>query len=397
MRGCRWLAIRMIGLASSLGAGCLHTPPRPQAPAPLLRSTVSASPVAPVSRLAPPAGTTGESADHATTAAAEEEKQAEPPSDYLPSQTPTVQLDVQPATATENVPAKQEEKPARRRADKVPEKLAEPLEMRISSQASLPEPPADPPEPTRETPSLPLSRPDPPSVLVLRALLDHHPEEEINEQLKSCDPLTRESLLVLLHSIAQLQQDGGVERLSPRDLAAWTERLNTLIASWRSRAQLILERMCFCSHIENFGDYTPLPPEQTVFQPGEMVSIYVQVRNISFRRLRDKYVTVLKARFEIYDESNRDKPPITWASPLRRDVRASPCQDYYINFHFQVPPGCPAGLHTMRIFVEDWTDAAADAKDVPKSRIAQRTLDFRVGGPLARPARTRIAEAATSQ
>lgn len=391
MRGCRWLSIRTIGLASYLTAGCLHTAPPPEAPMP--RSLVSASPVAQAVRWSRPSGTTGELADQVVPAAAEEENQPDSRSDYLVSRSPTVELDVQPASAVENVPEKTTEKRAEKPAKKTVEKPAEPVEMRIQSSEPSPKPPDDPPEQPKEKPSPPLSLPDAPAVQVLRALLDHHPEEEIHEQLKSCDPVTREPMLVLLKSIAQLQQDGGVERLSPGDLAVWTERLSSLIASLQGRAQLILERMCFCSHIENFGDYTPLPPESIVFQPGESAHIYVQVRNISFRRMREKYVTVLKARFEIYDENSRDKkPPITWTSRLREDVRTSPCQDYYISFRYHVPQSCPAGLYTMRIFVEDWTDAAPDAEKVSKSRIAHRTLDFRVAGP----ARNRSADVSPS-
>lgn len=240
----------------------------------------------------------------------------------------------------------------------------------------------------------PLTRPDAPSVQILRELLERRPEEEINEQLKSYDPATREVMLLLLTSIAQLEQDGGIARISPRDLAAWTARLNTLTASLCCRSQLILERMCFCSYIKNFGDFAVLPPEHTFFQPGEVAHVYVQARNLSCRRQGDKYVTVLKGRLEIYDENNRDKPPISWASQLCEDVSAAPRQDYYINFRFQVPRNCPAGLYTMRITVEDWTDAPPGAKQVPEWRVARRTLDYRVGGPSARPRRNRIADAA---
>lgn len=374
MRGCCWLSIRTIGLVSCLLAGCLRQtlPPETRMP----RSNVSSQPQ-------------GGGAE-------QESRTPSSLSDYHVSQNPTVELDVQPAAATETPTAKPTEKPAAKPAEKPIEKPEEPAEPRIGSADSSPRPPADPPEPRREGPATPLSRPEAPSVRVLRALLDHRPEEEINEQLQGYDPITRETMLVLLASIAQFQENGGVERMSPRDLAACTDRLHTLTASLRGRAQLIVEHMCFCRSIKNFGDYLPLPPEHVFFQPGEVAHIYVQVRNISSRRLREKYVTVLKGRFEIYDENSRDKPPtITWSSPPREDVSASPRQDYYINFRFQVPPNCPAGLYTMRIFVEDWTDAEPEAKQVPESRIAQRTLDFRVGGPLARPARTRIAEATT--
>lgn len=378
MRGCRQLSIQTIGLVSCLLAGCLpHTlPPRERMP--LSRDSAHRQ------------------------RDTEEESQPSSYSDYQVSRTASVKLDVQPTAATETIAEKPATPPKENRPEKpaekpveVTEKSAEAAEMHIEpSDASPPKSSADQPEPRRETPVAPLSRPDAPSVQVLRALLDHRSEEEINEQLQGYDPITREAMLTLLMSIAQMQQSGGVERMSPHDLAACMDRLHALTASMRGRAQLILDRMCFCRSIKNFGDYTPLPSEHVSFQPDEMVHIYVQVRNISSRRLREKYVTVLKGRFEIYDENNREKPPtITWASQPREDVSASPRQDYYINFQFRVPRNCPAGLYTIRIFVEDWTDAAPEAKDVPESRIAQRTLDFRVGGGIARPSRARIADA----
>ena len=367
MRGCRWLSLPTIGLAGCLLAGCLrHTlPPEIRMP----RPNVSA---------------------HSQPDSAEEGGQPPSLSDYQVSHTPMVKLDVQPAAATETVAEKRADTPAEKSAAAKP---FEPSEMPIAS-AELPSPktPDDPPEPRKETPSASLTRPEAPSVQVLRALLDRRPEEEINEPLKAYGPFTRDAFLVLTTSLAQLQQNGGVEGMSPQELAVCSDRLSTLTASLRSRAQLILERMCFCRSIKNFGDYAPLPPEQVIFQPGEAAHVYVQVRNISSRRQREKYVTVFKVRCEIFDENSRDKPPITWVSQLREDISTSPRQDYYINFHFWVP-NCPAGMYTMRIVVEDWTDAPPESKQVPDSRIAQRTLDFRVGGGIGRPTRLRIAEA----
>jgi hypothetical protein len=356
MRGRRWLLIASLGLGNCLLAGCLH-------------SNV-------------PRGTRRIQADVPTdeAAAVEEPRASQPLSDYQVSRTLAAQQIAPVVAARETITENPVDKPV------------EPVEMRIKSEpSSSPAHPADPP-PRMEVHPVSLTRPDAPSVQILRELLEHRPEEEIREHLKSYDPATREALLLLLTSITQLEQDGGIARISPRDLAAWTARLNTLTASLRSRSQLILERMCFCSHIKSFGNFAPLPPEHTFFQPGEEAHVYVQARNLSSRRQQESYVTVLKGRVEIYDESNRGSPPIAWTAS-RVDVSASPRQDFFINFHVQVPPSCPAGLYTMRITVEDWTDAPPGAKQVPQWRIAQRTLDFRVGGPVSRRARHRIAEA----
>jgi hypothetical protein len=361
MRGRRWLLIGNLGLGSCLLVGCLRAALPQQAQRP--QSKVST---------------------HAATAFTEGEKAASPPSDYLVSTAPAPPPNVQPAVATVKIVESPAEKPL--------EKPVEPVDMRIREEPSSPVHPPEPP-PNADIHPVPLTRPDAPPVQVLRGLLDHRPEEEISEQLKPYDPATREVMLLLLTSMVQLEQGGGISRISPRDLAAWTDRLNTLTASLRSRSQLILERMCFCNYINNFGDFALLPAEHTFFHPGELAHVYVQARNLSSRRRGDKYVTVLKARLEIYDENSRDKPPIIWNSPPREDVSASPRQDYYINFRYPVPPSLPAGLYTLRITVEDWTDAPPGAKQVPDCRVARCTLDFKVGGPIARPARHRIAEA----
>ncbi len=370
MRGNRWLRIGQLGLGSCLLAGCLRTALPTEAPQTQFgASTRAVASHAPAS----PSANEGQGGAGAPS----------PPSDYLVSRTLAVPPTVQPTLATIKAADGQAEKPA--------ENPVGPVDMRIRSEDS----PAHPPEPPPhlEVHPAPLTRPDAPSVQVLRGLLDHHPEEEINEQLKNYDPATRETLLLLLTSIVQLEQDGGIARISPRNLAAWTNRLNTLTTSLRSRSQLILERTCFCSCINNFGDFAPLPAEHT-FYPGELAHVYVQARNLSCRRRGEKSVTVLKGRLEIFEENSREKPVMT-ASASREDISASPRQDYYINFRFQVPPSFPAGLYTLRITVEDWTDAPPGAKQVPPWRIARCTLDFRVGGPIARPARNRIAEASS--
>jgi hypothetical protein len=370
MRRGRWTLIFSLGLGACVMAGCLRLAVPPQTYTPQSRR--------------PSSGPT-ETVQSTPSAAAA--------SDYLLTSAPSVRLEVQTTAAVEKTPDKASEKTSEAKpVEKFPKKSAAAEEMRIASEeSSSPPRPADP-QPRMEVHPAPLTRPDAPSVQVLRGLVDHLSEEEINEQLKSYDPVTREAMLHLLSSVVQLQDSGGIKHMTPRNLAAWLEGLDTLSASLRGRAQLILDRLCFCSYIKNFGDFAPLPPEHAFFQPGEVTHIYVQVRNFSSRRQQDRYLTVVKGRLDIYDENNRKTPPITWISTPRQDVSAAPRQDYYINFRFPVPPTCPSGLYTMRITVEDWTDAPPDAKQVPESRMAQRTIDFRVGGPVARPARAIVTE-----
>ena len=363
MRRCRWIGMKSIGMALCLTAGCLRftvPPPRPS------RDFVLAAETAP----SPPP-------DAAS-------------SDYLTSAGPKVRFDVQKTAAVETAPNPSRDKAPEKPADEPAQKPVETTEAEESSP-----PPAEP-QPLRQAPAVPLTRPDPPSVQVLRALLDHLSDDEINERLKPFDPATRPAVLQLLTSVAQFEEGGGLPHLSPRKLAVWIDGLDALNASLRGRAQLILERLCFCSYIKNFGDFAPLPPEHAFFQPGEDTHLYVQVRNFSCRRQCHRYLTVMRGRLDIFDDNHREAPAITCISNPQHDVVAVPRQDYYVNFRFRVPSHCPSGLYTMRITVEDWTEAPPGAKEVPESRRAQRTIDFRVGGPLARPRRAASAEAMPS-
>jgi hypothetical protein len=352
MRGRRWLRIGNVGLVACLLSGCLRGVLPPDAEKP--RSDVPTSP--------------------AQDSSPEVKRPDVSLSDYQLSRPPVVQLDARPPIS----PVKA-------------------VELRIPSQEPTPPaPPAAPPEARMDLRPAPPAKLDAPSVQALRALLERHPDEEVREPLKRYDPATRAALLVLLESVAQMEQGGGIAQLSPRDLAAWMERLNGLTGLLRSKAQLMLDKMCFCSRIESFGQFKPL--ENTCFQPGEDVHVYVQVRNFASRsRKGGGYSTALKGKLEIYDEYNSEKPFMCWHSQLHTDDSWTPRQDYFVNFRFQVPRKCPPGSYTVYITVEDWTEAAPDANEVAKPRIARSSLDFRVGGPIARQPRANINDVAPAR
>src|SRR5579871_5802925 len=196
MRPSRWLLIGKLGLASCLMAGCLRAALPPEARC--SQANISTPlPVKPVDL----------------------EKPSRPASDYLVSRTPVLQPSVQQTVATD--------KPVESPPEKSSVKPVEPVEMRIGLEE--PSSPAHPPEPPphMEVHPAPLTRPDAPLVQVLRGLLEHHSEEEINEQLKPYDTATREAMVLLLTNIVQLEQQGGLGRMSARELATWTDRLNT--------------------------------------------------------------------------------------------------------------------------------------------------------------------------
>jgi hypothetical protein len=150
--------------------------------------------------------------------------------------------------------------------------------------------------------------------------------------------------------------------------------------------------MCFCKSIESFGKYCMCGLNPPVFQPGEEVRVYLQVRNFASQQVGEAYKTVLKGRLEIYDETNRNSPGFIKDIEPQPDFSRTPRQDFFVNIRFHVPLCCPPGSYTLWITVEDWTGAPPGTKKVARSRIDRRSLDFRVGGPVSRPPQTSIAD-----
>ena len=344
MRARRWLVIGNIGLGACLLCGCLRgTVTRDELPTRADRFARSER------------GSQGESTDPRT-----------PPSNYQVSQLPSV-----PKETPSSPPVR-------------------PVELRIEPQEPpAPTQPNDPPALAAEARSAPPET-DAPLVQALRALLRHQPAGEVREPLKHYDPATQEILLALLERLAGLELAGSVEQVAPRDLATWADHLDALAESLRPRAQLMLQKTFFCSHIENFGKFTPL--EDICFQQGQVARVYVQLKNVASRSNGSRFQTVLKGRVEIYAENNHDKPVIVSTSKLEHDYSRSPRHDYFVNIRFEVPPSLPHGSYTIRICVEDWTDAPAGAKQVPASRCDCSSLDFRVGGPIVRHPSAGIAD-----
>jgi hypothetical protein len=268
-------------------------------------------------------------------------------------------------------------------------------DLRIQEDAP-PAPPTDPPAPRPDIPPPP-ARPDAPSVKALRALLERHPEEEVREPLKQHDPATRELMRGLLGSVAYLEQSGGIARISPEQLATLLDRVHALTVPLRPRAQLILDRMCFCKSIESFGKYRMCSLNPPTFQPGEEARVYLQVRNFASKPAGSCYKTVLKGQLEIYDETHRDRPSFQVNIAPQEDPSQTPRQDFFVHIRFHVPLNCPPGSYTLWVTVEDWTDAPPGAKAVAPSRKDRKSLDFRVGGPICRPRRAGIADGTPSR
>jgi hypothetical protein len=152
-----------------------------------------------------------------------------------------------------------------------------------------------------------------------------------------------------------------------------------LLDTLRPRAELVINKMCFCDSIKAFGVYKPLP-EGHVFQagtrarPGDLVQVYVELRNIGSEPRDSYHETRLSSYVEICDAQDPRKEPL-WKyrfADSKQPIRSrSSLHDYYNNYSFYVPPILPAGSYLLTIRVTDETRPEA-----PRS--ARHSLEFHV-------------------
>jgi hypothetical protein len=160
--------------------------------------------------------------------------------------------------------------------------------------------------------------------------------------------------------------DGSLLRADPQDIAAAIEQFNAVLLPLRARAALEIPKLCFCRPIAApalFGLYERLD-ENHRFRPGEMVAVYMELRNFSCTPKTGDFATHVVSTVEIHN----DKGEIVFRFDSdRADSSLSPRQDYCHVGRFTLP-ALPAGAYTL------WLKAT----DVPTGRTARRSLDFRL-------------------
>lgn len=217
----------------------------------------------------------------------------------------------------------------------------------------------------------------------LRCLRNKRPAEAA-EALKRSGQSNPEALLGLLLLASHLGQ-GGLEQASPAHAASLLDQLNNLSRQLRPRAELTIEKVCFCSKVRGFGDYDQLPEDYRFRAgsdgvPGELMTVYVEVRNFASEPQGEFYVTRLASRLEMHDPHGR---PI-WQKTFCAADQSGPGPDwttrsralrtdYYITFYFRVPPDAVPGRHHML-----WVELEDELSQPPRK--VRRSLDFEVSG-----------------
>jgi hypothetical protein len=214
-----------------------------------------------------------------------------------------------------------------------------------------------------------------PLTQAIQYMLDGRHQEAI-VALRAYDEETQEFYLRILPLMTILAKT-PISKLPPEQIQLANDLLLSLRESLRPRCELLVNRMQYCKEIKGYGQFDPLPDNHaflnaTKDRPGELVQIYVELKNFASVKGKDgTYLTKLACSLELKDSNNKRVGP-----PLRFDdkettYRRSAClNDYHGNFSFYVPP-IPAGTYKLVLQIVDET--------IPNERrIARKELDFRV-------------------
>src|SRR5262245_23549312 len=125
---------------------------------------------------------------------------------------------------------------------------------------------------------------DPPLVGALRCFLEKRPEEAV--ALLQCYDKPNQEILLGLLPLARRLTEGSLNRTSRQEVSAMVDQLQSVAVPLRTRAELVIDKMCFCEQVKGFGVYKALPEDHafqaaTADRPGELVQVYVELRNFA--------------------------------------------------------------------------------------------------------------------
>lgn len=271
---------------------------------------------------------------------------------------------------------------------------AKPDELQLVSGPVLPGQREEPKRPVNQLPSAPPmlgpehpEKKEPPTTFVsqkkspgvqplveaLRCVLDDRPEEALR-YVQAYDADTQDLLLRLLPTVGVFSRK-KVSELSRDEAEKISEQFVAMQAVLRPRTELVIARACFCEWAKSYGMYKPLSADHaflasTPQRPGELVQLYVELKNFFSDARQGYHETCLSSTVEIRDS----KGTALWSHrfdddkhPLRSRTALN---DYFNNYSFTMPPLAP-GTYTLTI-------AVADQTRPDQRRVASKSIEFRV-------------------
>jgi hypothetical protein len=208
-----------------------------------------------------------------------------------------------------------------------------------------------------------------PLVLALDCLLKNKPDEAL-KHVQRCSANNQEMYMRLLSILAGLH---GTP-VTKQPLETQVYEVGQLL---RAHSDLIIDTMCLCERIDGYGQYTRKRDGYafkagTGRQPGELVSVYIELRNMTCER-RDRYFTTnLNGKVAILDHQGTQ----VWSynyRPLEKPLLSlMPRFDCYRSYDFYMP-AMPQGKYTLTMEIVDET--------CQPYRVAQKSVEFNVAAP----------------
>lgn len=228
-----------------------------------------------------------------------------------------------------------------------------------------------PPVPAEELKlvSVPKTPPMSPLMHAVKAYQDKS-AVDAEKSLAHLDPANQQLLKRMLPMAVKLSET-GLPSTNPAEVAEMAEQLQQMVAALRAKAELRLDKLCYCrSPIKpvRYGAYQPLPDDY-VFRAGETVELYMELRNFSCEAKEKEYTTHLTTVIEVRDERNEVAARFEFERD-RPDVGQAPRQEYFHICRFPVQ-GLAAGQYTL----------TAEVTDVPSGKSAKRSLPLRIESP----------------
>jgi hypothetical protein len=210
----------------------------------------------------------------------------------------------------------------------------------------------------------------------VRAYVNNQPEQAV-AHLKALPPPNQELMLQLIPAVVLASQLDW-QRCGPTELGMLAEQLREPADRLASRGPLILDRVCFCRRVKNFGRYDPLPPDHR-FQRGALAELYVEVRNAPSVATIDPqqgsgYVTRLVCTLQVVDARgsvvpiiDRNLNRVATLTETKVDFTRSPIRDYFLLFRFPVPDR--SGNYAVTIKVHDPAGGREVSQTLPNLRV----------------------------
>ena len=154
----------------------------------------------------------------------------------------------------------------------------------------------------------------------LNCFLDNKHDEALRH-LQAYDAETQDLFLRLLPALSILSKKKLTD-LSAAEVAVLHEHFYSLVGTLRTRTPLIIDKCCFCEWVKVYGDYKPLPEGHafaaaTANHPGELVQLYVELRNFANELRQGWFVTRYSSSIEICDSAGVTRRPGEARRPSR--------------------------------------------------------------------------------